>query len=154
MTTRERKAFVLSTNSDLRSEGRRDPVETARKKLQRLTKAGKVCLAPSDAYDIPCGCCQRTAEVIQEFLALGGADGAARPQEKSMPDQHQEDAQDRVSRIRTNLPIVKALLKVGGEEAVADHIGRLRQDRDTLNGLLEVLRATPADGPARVRPEK
>lgn len=60
--------------------------------------------------------------------------------EETAPLPEPPEVQDRVSRIRRNLPIVRALLKVGGEEAVADHIGRLRQERDTLNGLLEALR--------------
>lgn len=36
-----------------------------------------------------------------------------------------------------NLPIVRALVKTGGEIAVADHIGRLRKERDELRRILQ-----------------
>lgn len=44
----------------------------------------------------------------------------------------------REARVRANLSIVRALMKTGGEEAVADHIGRLRQERDALKSLPDV----------------
>jgi hypothetical protein len=69
VTTSEAMHMLLFVRQALR----REPSSgEALRALQGLANARQSCEAPSDAYNIPCACCQRTAALVKAALAPPG----------------------------------------------------------------------------------